>query len=126
MSVPLNDMMHDQQTGNYLMTTLLDAYSASVGEVVVSASVDVGIYSQHSINVSTNENCNVYYQVSDDDVTWYEPLKNEDLTPTIDGPYPVDTKNYNIKVTGRPTKYMRVVVQAVAAATITVVLTSQV
>jgi len=100
---------------------VIDAYSAALAETVVTAGVDVSKFASRFLKVVTTNNCTVYYQISDDNITWYDP-KTE-----ADGNISWNCNNEAISVPlNHYARYIRVVVYATAASTITAVVSLQV
>lgn len=100
---------------------VIDAYAAALAEVVITAGVDVSKFGSRFLKVNTNANCNVYYQTSDDNLTWYDPKTEADANLV----WVCNNEAISLPL-NHVARYIRVVVQAVAAATITAVLSLQV
>jgi hypothetical protein len=103
--------------------TLASAESLNALGTFVSAEVDVSGYARKTVLVSTTQNCTVYYQISHDAVTWFDPKTQ------ADGDIAFNCNNEAIAIAINDcAHYIRVVVYnaSASAATITVVLEGQV
>lgn len=90
---------------------VMDAVSVPSGNVGTHNGVDISGYDKVSLNVKTTGAATVYYQLSDDNVNWYDPVTVADAAIS----YAVNNISRNIPV-DRNGKYLRVVFNNTAGA----------
>jgi len=103
--------------------TLANAVLLDALGTFVSEGQDVSAYARKTIQVSATQACTVYYQTSNDNVTWFDPKTVADADISF------NCNNEAIAISlSDAMHYLRVVVYntAAAAATISVVLSCQV
>jgi len=105
----------------YKEWTIAEDVSVSAGGTLTHTGIDVNDYSGISVLVSSTGNCTVYIQVSDDNTNWY------DIKSLSDGDRAWNCNNEKIAIPMNPyAHYMRIVVYATTASTVTVKVIAQV
>ena len=126
-NIPTGDLIQQQMRGNWKVVTLVDGVLGTVGADIVSSGEDVSLYSNLTFEVSTDAETLVYYQTSNDNTNWYDPLiipnGTDDVTDVTES-YDVVNEKRSIKVT-RVARYIRIVVRCTAEATVSVNLFAQ-
>ncbi len=127
-NIPTGDLIQQQHRGNWKVVTLIDGVTGTAGADVVSSGEDVSLYTYKTLEVSTDADCIVYYQTSNDNSNWYDPLKyqvGDSGTPgDVTEAYDCNNEKRSIEIT-RTCRYLRVWVHCTAEAVVTVNLIAQ-
>ena len=126
-NISTGDIVQQQARGNWKVVTLINAVAGGTGVAIASAGEDVGLYTNMCFDVTTSAECLFYYQVSNDNTNWFDPMiipsGTDDVTDVTES-YDVIAEKRNIKVT-RVGRYIRAWVVCTAASTVTVKLFAQ-
>lgn len=98
-----------------------DAVSVAAGGTLTHTGVDVNDYAKKTVLVSTTANCTVYVQVSDDNTNFYN------IKTAADGDLSWNCNNEKIAIQiDHYAHYMRIVIYATVASTVTGIIMCQV
>jgi len=126
-NISTGDIVQQQSRGNWKVVTLINAVAGEAGADILSAGEDVSLYTNMTFEVQASAACVVYYQTSNDNINWFDPLLEpsgtDDVTDVTES-YDVDTEKRSIKVT-RNAIYIRVWVHCTGASTVTAKLIAQ-
>ena len=126
-NISSGDMAQQQHRGNWKTVTLADEVAVGAGGDMYTQGEDVSLYTNMTFEITTTAACTCYYQTSNDNTNWFEPLivpdGTDDVTDVVES-YDVDTEKRSIKVS-RCCRYIRMWVQATGASDVSVVLFAQ-